>query len=49
MRLFVVLKRLALLKKFLINNLSLTLPDDYSKEDFDNINKIFEKKTSKNK
>ncbi len=35
-------------KKFLINNLSLTLPDDYSKEDFDNINKIFEKNINEN-
>ncbi|MFL2901484.1 MAG: outer membrane protein assembly factor BamA [Candidatus Pelagibacter sp.] len=34
--------------KFLIKNLSLTLPDDYSKEDFTNIDKIFEKNLNEN-
>ena len=34
--------------KFLIKNLSLTLPDDYSKEDFTNINKIFDKNINEN-
>ena len=34
--------------KFLINSLSLKLPDDYSKEDFNNINKIFEKNINEN-
>jgi len=35
-------------QKFIINNLSLTLPADYLKEDFDNINKIFEKNINQN-
>ena len=34
--------------KFLINDLSISLPDDYLKEDFVNINKIFEKNINKN-
>ena len=34
--------------KFLIKNLSLTLPDDYSKEDFNNIDKIFDKNINEN-
>ncbi len=34
--------------KFLIKNLSLTLPEDYVKDDFDKINKIFEKNINEN-
>ena len=34
-------------EKFLFNNLSLSLPEDYSKNDFDNINMIFEKNINK--
>ena len=34
--------------KFLIKNLSLTLPDDYLKEDFTNIDKIFDKNINEN-
>ena len=33
--------------KFLFNDFLLTLPDDYSKQDFENINKIFNKNTNK--
>jgi outer membrane protein insertion porin family len=34
-------------EKFLFNNFSLSLPDDYSKKDFNSINKIFEKNKNK--
>ena len=34
--------------KYLINNLSLILPDDYSKEDFNEVNKIFNKSINEN-
>ncbi len=35
-------------QKFVFNNFSLSLPDDYSKKDFENINKIFKKNVNEN-